>query len=124
MTSSEEQACLQHMVKEGRAFAELREENQALKRENEELKRWKAEMLTLQQWWQSVDEAVRANPSARLGYSVAQEAKRLIEERENALRHASVLHGLLAQNLTFAPSPQRNHLCREAIKAFLHDFPS
>lgn len=96
---------------------------ESLRMERDQLKRWKQDMLTVNQWWEGVDALVRAHPSSRLGYSVADEAKRLIQERDDALRHAEVLHSLLVLRLVFETDQSQDNTCKAALRAFRRDFP-
>lgn len=51
-------------------------------KERDQLARWKTEQLTVESWWQKIDEAVRKHPDCRMGRIVADEALRLIQERD------------------------------------------
>ena len=53
-----------------------------LKMENTELTRWKNEVMRVEAWWSAVDAAVRAHPSVTAGDTIAEEALRLIRERD------------------------------------------
>lgn len=53
-----------------------------LERERNALTRWKQEALTVEAWWQKIDDAVRARSDIQLGDFVHKHALRLIEERD------------------------------------------
>lgn len=70
--------CTKHGVRRARCYER---EIAALRAEVERLNQWKHETLTIQQWWQDVDSAVRARPDS-LGRDVSKTALRFIDERD------------------------------------------
>lgn len=50
--------------------------------QRDSLQRWKDEMMTVQSWWQKIDDAVRAHPDAIIGQVVADTALGFIRERD------------------------------------------
>lgn len=62
------------------------------------LTRWKNEMLSVEQWWQRVEDFIRSDPAAPLGYRVSDIALARLKERDAAL----ALVGKLRETLQHA----------------------
>jgi hypothetical protein len=70
-----------------------------LERERDTLAAWKEGRLKVNEWWAEVDRIVREHPDTIIGRTVADEAVRLIQERDkflSLLKHAEpfMRHGL------------------------------
>ena len=50
--------------------------------ERDQLARWKKEALIVEDWWKEIDTFVRAHPSLTIGAIVADEALRMLKERD------------------------------------------
>lgn len=63
-------------------IGELTALNEKLQKELADLKSWKEGALKVESWWQKIDNHVRNHPSLVAGQSVADEALRLLKERD------------------------------------------
>lgn len=58
--------------------------NEAI-RDRDELAQWKHGQLTVESWWQRIDDFIRSHPDGVVGHSVADTALRFLRERDAAL---------------------------------------